>query len=84
MKTSKIYAMLFMAMAFVTINTYAQDKETTRPDREKWDQVEMQGTVNAINPETREITLMGSDGGLVTLTASEEVERFDEIAVNDV
>ncbi len=84
MKTPKIYAIIFMALAFVTINTYGQDKEETRPDREKWDQVEMQGTVTAINPETRELTLMGSDGGLVTLTASEAIERFDEIAVNDV
>ncbi len=84
MKTPKIYAIIFMALAFVTINTYGQDKETTRPDREKWDQVEMQGTVTEINPETRELTLMGTDGGLVTLTAGEEVERFNEIAVDDV
>ena len=84
MKTPKIYAMLFMAMAFVTINSYAQDKEETRPDRERYLEVEMQGTVTAINPETREITLMGTDGGLQTITAGEAVERFDEIAVNDV
>ncbi len=84
MKTPKIYAIMFMALAFVSINIYGQDKEATRPDREKWDQVEMQGTVTAINPETREVTLMGTDGGLVTLTASEAIERFDEIAVDDV
>ena len=84
MKTPKIYAILLVVFAFVTINSYGQDKEQTRPDREAWDQVEMQGTVTAINAETREITLMGTDGGLVTLTAGEEVERFDEIAVNDV
>jgi hypothetical protein len=68
-------------IASLTFNTYAQDK---RPSREKWDQVSMQGTVTAINAETREITLMGTDGGLVTMTAEEEVERFDEIAVDDV
>jgi len=84
MKTPKIYAMLFMAMAFVTINSYAQDKETTRPDRERYSEVEMLGTVTAINAETREITLMGSDGGLQTITAGDAVERFDEIAVDDV
>jgi hypothetical protein len=44
----------------------------------------MQGTVTEINAETREITLMGNDGGLMTVTAGEEVERFDEIAVDDV
>jgi len=84
MKTPKIYAILLVVFAFLTMNSYGQDKEPTRPDREAWDQVSMQGTVTAINPETREITLMGTDGGLVTLTADEQVERFDEIAVDDV
>jgi len=84
MKTPKIYAMLFMAMAFVTINTYAQDTEETKSERERYMEVEMQGTVTAINAETREITLMGTDGGLQTITAGDAVERFDEIAVDDV
>jgi len=81
MKSPKIYAIVFLVMAFLSVNTYAQDK---RPSREKWDQVSMQGTVTEINAETKEITLMGTDGGLVTMTAGEEVERFDEIAVDDV
>jgi len=84
MKIPKISAILLVVFAFVTINSYSQDKEQERPDREAWEQVSMQGTVTDINPETREITLMGTDGGLVTLTAGEEVERFDEIAINDV
>lgn len=84
MKAPKIYTILLVALAFVTINSYGQDKEEQRPDREAWDQVEMQGTVTAIDSVSREITLMGTDGGLVTLTAGEEVERFNEIAVNDV
>ena len=81
MKSPKIYAIVFLVMAFLSVNSYAQDK---RPSREKWDQVSMQGTVTEINAETKEITLMGTDGGLVTMTAGEEVERFDEIAVDDV
>lgn len=84
MKTPKIYAILLVVFAFVTISSYGQDKEQQRPDREAWDQVEMQGTVTAIDSVSREITLMGTDGGLVTLTAGEEVERFNEIAINDV
>jgi len=81
MKSPKIYAIVFLVMAFLSVNTYAQDK---RPSREKWDQISMQGTVTEINAETKEITLMGADGGLVTMTAGEDVERFDEIAVDDV
>ena len=81
MKTTKIYAIVLVVMTSLTFNTYAQDK---RPSREKWDQVSMQGTVTDIDAETREITLMGTDGGLVTITAGEDVERFDEIGVDDV
>jgi hypothetical protein len=84
MKTPKFYALVLMVFAFMTINVYSQDDEQTRPDREKWEQISAQGTVTAINNETREITLMGTDGALVTLTASDDVERFDEIAVGDV
>ena len=44
----------------------------------------MQGTVTEIKRDTREITLMGSKGDLVTITAGDEVERFDEIVVEDI
>ena len=81
MKSPKIYAIALVAMVLLSVNSYAQEK---RPSREKWEQVSMQGTVTDIDAETREITLMGTDGGLVTITAGEDVERFDEIAVDDV
>lgn len=81
MKSTKFYVIVFLVMTFLWVDTSAQEK---RPSREKWDQVTMQGTVTEINSETREITLMGADGGLVTMTAGEDVERFDEIAVDDV
>ena len=44
----------------------------------------MRGTVTEINADTREITLMDTEGGLNTVKAGEEVKRFDEIAVGDV
>jgi hypothetical protein len=44
----------------------------------------MKGTVKAIVADTREITLMGENGEFTTITAGEEVERFNEIAINDV
>lgn len=81
MKLFKLGLLTATLLFFTTTDILAQDK---RPSREKWDQVSMQGTVTEINAETREITLMGSDGGLVTMTAGEDVERFDEIAVDDV
>lgn len=81
MKLLKNYAIVLIAILFVSFNSLAQEN---RPSREKWDEVSMQGTITAINAETREITLMGTDGGLMTLTAGEEVERFNEFAVDDV
>jgi len=84
MKTPKIYSLVLFVIMLVSVNVNAQENQDRRPSKEKWDQVTMQGTVTEINADTRELTLMGTNGGLVTITASEAVERFDEIAVNDV
>ncbi len=84
MKTFRIYALAVMAIILFSTNAFAQENKERRAPREKSEQVTMQGTVSAINKETREITLMSKEGGLVTLTAGEEIERFDEIAVDDV
>ena len=83
MKTLKIYSIVLIAFTFATINLSAQETQE-RPSREKWSLVTMEGTVTKIVKETREVTLMGPQGGLVTITAGEAVERFDEIAVDDV
>jgi hypothetical protein len=84
MKTIKNYALVLIALTFIAINVYGQENQDSRPPKEKWNLVTMQGTVTAIVKETREITLMGPRGDLVTMTAGEAVERFDEIAVDDV
>jgi kynureninase len=83
MKTPRIYFLALIALTFITLNTYGQDTPE-RPAREKWELVTMQGTVTAVNKETREITLKDVDGNLATVTAGDAVERFDEIAINDV
>jgi len=44
----------------------------------------MQGTVTDINKVNMEVTLIDAEGGLMTITASDSVERFDEISVGDV
>ncbi len=84
MKIPKIYSLVLFVIMLMSVNVNAQENQDRRPSKEKWDQVTMQGTVTEINADTRELTLMGTNGGLVTITASEAVERFDEIAVNDV
>ena len=84
MKTLRRTILTMAALVLSTVAVHAQEDKNIWEPREKAEQVTVMGTVTEINPETREITLMGSDGGLMTVTAGEEVERFDEIAVDDV
>lgn len=84
MKELKIYSLVLIAFTFATINLSAQEIEETRSPRERLSLVTMEGSVTNIVKETREITLMGSQGNLITITASDAVERFDEIVVGDV
>lgn len=83
MKLLKNNFILLLVLSLMSITSYGQETEEKRPSREKWNLAATQGRVTKLNKETREITLMDVDGGLVTLTASEEVKRFDEISVGD-
>ena len=68
----------------LTVPAFAQTSAGDKPlAREKWIRVDIQASVENINKEKREITLKGPQGNLVTLTATEAVERFDEIKVGD-
>ena len=82
MKSIKTY----FSVIFLTIMTFSVTAQENMeiPSREKLTLESMQGTVTAIDADTRDITLMGPEGNLITVTASEEIERFDEITVNDV
>lgn len=84
MKTFKIYAIALFFCTFLTSPLLAQEVDSTIEPRERLSLVTMQGTVTDIVKETREVTLKGPDGELVTVTAGPEVKRFDEIAVGDI
>lgn len=75
-----IFALMMMSAATALGQDMGQDGGT----REKWSLVSMEGIVKDINPESREVTLTDGDGGMVTITAGDSVERFDEIAVGDL
>lgn len=83
MNSNKLHYFLLSIVLLVSVNLTAQDENST-PSREKANLVTMQGTVTEVNKETRDITLMGTDGNLVTLTAGDNIERFDEIEIDDV
>lgn len=81
MKQSRNQIFALIALTFISFQSFAQNEQ---PSREKWNLETIQGTVNTINKETREITLIGSLGELISFTASDAVERFDEIELNDI
>ena len=84
MKTTKTYFSILILLIFFSTNTYGQDIKDTRPPKEKLSLITTQGKVTEINKETRKVTLMGPQGELVSVTASDAVVRFDEIVVGDV
>lgn len=84
MKKFKYYSVLFIAFCFLSINANGQEGKDDMAPREKWSLITTQGTIKTIDKETREVTLMGTNGGLVTITADESAERFDELVVDDV
>ena len=73
----KKLTLLALAM-LLTMNLFAQE------DREMWYSEELQGTITALDSDSREVTVVGQEGNIVTLTAGEEVERFNEFEVGDL
>ena len=62
----------------LTMNLFAQE------DREMFYSEELQGTITALDTESREVTLVGQEGNIVTLIAGDEVERFNELEIGDL
>jgi len=69
--------LLALAM-LLTLNLFAQE------DRAAWFSEELQGTITALDTDSREVTVVGQEGNIVTLMAGEEVERFNELEVGDL
>ena len=84
MKTLTNLICLVLLFTFFSFPVNGQETLEDQPPKEKWSLATTKGTVTEINSETREITLKGPDGELVTVTASDQVKRFDEIQVGDV
>ena len=78
------YVVALIVLGFTTINIFGQENTDRRPPKEKWDYVIIQATVEALDMATREVTLRGPQGNLVTITVDESVQRFDEIGLHDV
>jgi hypothetical protein len=84
MNMTKFYIIVLLAVAFTSCGPKKPVTEVLPEYKERWDSLTVVGKVTEIKKETREITLMGSNGDLMTVAASDAVEHFDEISVGDV
>lgn len=84
MKANIFIKVLFAFLILVSFNGYSQDTSESRPAKEKWNKVKAKGTITDINKDSREVTVMGSNGSLLTITADDSVKRFEEFEVNDI
>jgi hypothetical protein len=84
MKMTKFYIIALLAIAIASCGPKKPVAEALPEYKERWDSLTIVGKVTDIKKETREVTLMGSNGDLLTIAASDAVQRFDEIAVGDM
>jgi hypothetical protein len=55
-----------------------------KPSMYSSDSITVTAVVEAINHETREVTLRKNSGEVITFTASEEARNLDQVAVGDI
>jgi len=76
------YTIIAVLLLVVTVSI-GRAEEERRPPREKWSLTSLQATVKSIDYKTRQAVLEGEAGQLVTIEASEEVARFDQVRAGD-
>lgn len=84
MKTIRLGVMLGLLAGAFAVGAVAQEGGERRPARDRWTLIAAQATVEAVNQETREVTLRGPAGELMTVTAGDKVKRLNEVEVGDL
>jgi hypothetical protein len=84
MKMKKFYILALTALVFVSCSQKKPVADVLPEYKERWDSMTVTGKVTDIKKDTRQVTLMGPNGELMTVAASDAVQRFDEIAVGDM
>lgn len=80
----KHITLIFSLMILASGPCFAQENNENRPPKEKWSLERMQGTITAIDKDTREVTILGAEGTMETFIAGDAIKRFDEIKVGDI
>jgi hypothetical protein len=79
----KSAGLVLSLLAFVAGNAGAEE-ELDRPQFHAAQSMLVQATVEAINPETREVKLKRSDGEIIEFVASEDARNLDQVSVGDI
>lgn len=85
MRKVKISSILILTGLLVaSISLEGVQSEDRRPPKEKWIQVTLKASVEALDLEKRLVTLKDPDGNLATVEVDKRVERLNEFEVGDV
>jgi hypothetical protein len=73
-----------LLLAAATTATAEQHEELDRPSFHASQSMMVTATVEAINHETRDVTLRRSDGEIISFVASEDARNLDQVKVGDI
>ena len=79
-----VLAVLMVGLMLVSTALFAEKSEERRPPREKWELIAIDATIEAIDHKSREVTLRGPMGNLMTVEADDRIERLNEFKVGDI
>ena len=80
----KSLAIVCLFLLFLSPAVFAHQTESDKPSLYSSESVTVTALVEAINHETREVTLRGPEGNVVSFIASDEARNLDQVAVGDI
>ena len=80
---NKVFTLVAALMLFTT-SVWAGEPNAAKISMATSQTVQLTATVDAINHETREVTLRGPEGRSVDIVASEEARNLDQVKVGDI
>ena len=89
MKTRSILLAALIAAVPVLASAQQPPKASTIVEKDKGavtvaDAIELQGTVTALDKNTRAVTIQGATGKVMTVTAGPQIKNFNKIKVGDL
>jgi hypothetical protein len=76
--------LLFASLLMFVSTCWSEDAVTDKPSMSTSQTVTVTAVVEAIDQETREVTLRGPEGNTVTFIVGEEAHNLDQVEVGDI